>query len=168
MFHGKISPGLTASLISDNVMFRREFSCLLSSSLASLVSLHPGECYAVAGLSKTDNLALLLSGKCSVLNSQSFLHNIEPGEFLDSPEFESSSSCSRQARSFQVTILAGVTSKYISWQRTSLEYLLVKQPRLGSVMTALISRKVSRSYSKYHARYLYSSQRIWPSLLGDF
>ena len=129
-------------------MSRREFSSLLSSSLASLVSLHPGECYAVAGLSKTDNLALLLTGKCSVLNSQSFLHNIEPGEFLDSPEFESSSCSSPQSRSFQVTVLAGVTSKYISWHRTSLEYLLVKQPRLGSVMTALISRKVSGSFTQ--------------------
>ena len=108
------------------------------------MSLHPGECYAVAGLSKTDNLALLLAGKCSVLNSQSFLHNIEPGEFLDSPEFESCSSNSRQSRSFQVTVLAGVSSRYISWQRTSLEYLLVKQPRLGHVITALISRKVNR------------------------
>ena len=138
-------------------MFRREFSHLLSSSLASLVSLHPGECYAVAGLSKTDNLALLLAGKCSVLNSQSFLHNIEPGEFLDSPEFESStSSCSRKSRSFQVTVLAGVTSKYISWQRTSLEYLLVKQPRLGSVMTALISRKVSGSFTQQISALLYS------------
>ena len=137
-------------------MFRREFSHLLSSSLASLVSLHPGECYAVAGLSKTDNLALLLAGKCSVLNSQSFLHNIEPGEFLDSPEFESSSSSSQQSRSFQVTVLAGVTSKYISWQRTSLEYLLVKQPRLGSVMTALISRKVSGSFTQQISALLYS------------
>jgi len=99
---------------------RREFSYLLSSNIANMVSLHPGECYAVAGLSRTDSLALLLTGKCSVLNSQTFLHNIEAGEFLDSPEFDSSS----EARSFQVTVCAGVTSKYISWQRSKLEYLL--------------------------------------------
>ena len=105
------------------VEFRREFSYLLSSNIANMVSLHPGECYAVAGLSRTDSLALLLTGKCSVLNSQTFLHNIEAGEFLDSPEFDSSS----EARSFQVTVCAGVTSKYISWQRSKLEYLLGKE-----------------------------------------
>ena len=97
----------------------------MSSNVANLVILHPGECYAVAGLSKTDSLALLLTGKCSVLNSQAFLHNIEPGEFLDSPEFDS---C-RESGSFQVTVCAGVTSKYISWQRSKLEYLLGKDQR---------------------------------------
>ena len=79
----------------------------------------------MAGLSKTDSLALLLTGKCSVLNSQAFLHNIDPGEFLDSPEFDS---C-RESGSFQVTVCAGVTSKYISWQRSKLEYLLGRDQR---------------------------------------
>ena len=116
------------------VEFRREFSYLLSSNIANMVSLHPGECYAVAGLSRTDSLALLLTGKCSVLNSQTFLHNIEAGEFLDSPEFDSSS----EARSFQVTVCAGVTSKYISWQRSKLEYLLGKE---GFIVTDTPNRE---------------------------
>ena len=115
---------------------------MLSSNIASLVILHPGECYAVAGLSRTDSLALLLTGKCSVLNSQAFLHNIEAGEFLDSPEFES---CS-EARSFQVTVCAGVTSKYISWQRSKLEYLLGRAPRWKTLS------KLVRTHQKYQSK----------------
>ena len=41
---------------------------------------------------------------------------------------------------FQVTICAAVSSKYIVWQRANIEYLFVKQPKLGSVMAALIAR----------------------------
>lgn len=101
-----------------------------------MISLHPGECYAVQGLTRADNLGLLLHGKCSVLNEAAFLHNIDPGQFLDSPEFES-----RSDRSvFQVTICAAVSSKYIVWQRSNLEYLFVKQPNLGIVVAALVSR----------------------------
>ena len=40
----------------------------------------------------------------------------------------------------QVTICAAVSSKYIVWQRANIEYLFVKQPKLGSVMAALIAR----------------------------
>ena len=41
---------------------------------------------------------------------------------------------------FQVTICAAVSSKYIVWQRSNLEYLFVKQPNLGIVVAALVSR----------------------------
>lgn len=120
-----------------------------------MASLHPGECYAVSGLTRADHLGLLLAGRASVLNETAFLHNIEPGQFLDSPEFESSSSTNdntvfqvrrqdqnplNQIAYFQVTICAAVPSKYISWQKCDLEYLFVKQPKLGTVMSALISR----------------------------
>ena len=115
---------------------------MFSSNIAKVISLHPGECYAVQDLTRADNLGLLLSGKCSVLNEAAFLHNIDPGQFLDSPEFESSSGASnRSDRSvFQVTICAAVSSKYIVWQRSNLEYLFVKQPTLGTVVAALVSR----------------------------
>lgn len=43
-------------------------------------------------MTKTDRLGLLLTGKVNVLNEKTFLHHIHPHEFLDSPEFESSSS----------------------------------------------------------------------------
>ena len=90
----------------------------------------------MSGVSRTDSLGLLLSGRCSVLTEAAFLHNIEAGQFLDSPEFES-----RSDRSvFQVTICAALSSKYIVWQRSNLEYLFVKQPNLGIVVAALVSR----------------------------
>ena len=111
---------------------------MLSSSLARVSSLHPGECYAVSRITRTDSLGLLLSGRCSVLTEAAFLHNIEAGQFLDSPEFERSSGA--DSALFQVTICAAVPSKIIVWQRNNLEYLFVKQPKLGVVMGALISR----------------------------
>ena len=54
------------------------------------LSLHSGECYAIQDLTKTDRLAICLSGRVNVLTDRTFLHSIHPGEFLDSPEFESS------------------------------------------------------------------------------
>lgn len=121
---------------------RSEFSCLLNSNIATVASLHPGECYAVSGLTKADKLGLLLSGRCSVLNESAFLHNIDTTEFLDSPEFEGNSSNSDSCL-FQVTICAAIPSKYIMWQRNNLEYLFVKHPKLANVITALISRDVN-------------------------
>lgn len=53
------------------------------------MSLHAGEAYAMQNLTRTDRLALLLSGKVNVLQDHQFLHPIMPCEFLDSPEFES-------------------------------------------------------------------------------
>ena len=117
---------------------RSEFSSLLSSSLAKVSSLHPGECYAVAGISRTDSLGLLLSGRCSVLTEAAFLHNIEAGQFLDSPEFDRGSGSDKTL--FKVTICAAVPSKMIVWQRKELEYLFAKKPKLGIVVGALISR----------------------------
>ena len=66
-----------------------------------MTNLDPGECYAVAGLSRSDHLGLLLSGRVSVLNNHSYLHDVEPGQFLDSPEFECSISTNQSAL-FQV------------------------------------------------------------------
>lgn len=83
---------------------------MVSSDFAQIMSLHAGEAYAVQNLTRTDRLALLLSGKVSptatvsilygncrstvfqvnVLSDNQFLHPILPCEFLDSPEFESS------------------------------------------------------------------------------
>ena len=59
----------------------------------------------MSGLTRADSLALLLAGRCSVLTSACFLHNIEPGQFLDSPEFESSSGSGKGTdQVFQVSI----------------------------------------------------------------
>lgn len=65
---------------------------MVSSEFSEIMSLHAGEAYAMQNLTKTDRLALLLSGKVNVLSDHQFLHPILPCEFLDSPEFESSRS----------------------------------------------------------------------------
>ena len=71
----------------------------------------------VSGLTRADSLALLLAGRCSVLTSACFLHNIEPGQFLDSPEFESSSGSGKGTdQVFQVNIG--------SWKERNKAYLL--------------------------------------------
>ena len=100
---------------------------------AEIIGLHSGECYAIENMTKTDRLAFLLSGKVNVLNEKTFLHHIQPLQFLDSPEFESSSN----EETFKVSICAAVPSKYIVWQRTALEYLFVKEPYIGQVICKL-------------------------------
>ena len=94
-----------------------------------------GECYAIQNMTKTDRLALLVSGRINVLNDRAFLHHILPGEFLDSPEFESSGlnvggngglGSSVEESTFKVTVCAAVPSRCIVWQRSSLELLLIK------------------------------------------
>ena len=88
-------------------------------------------------MTKTDRLALLVSGRVNVLNDRAFLHHILPGGFLDSPEFESSglnfvggvngnAGGSVEESTFKVTICAAVPSRCIVWQRSALEYLLFK------------------------------------------
>ena len=86
-------------------------------------------------MTKTDRLALLISGRINVLNDRAFLHHILPGEFLDSPEFESSGlnvakdgiiSSSADDSTFKVTVCAAVPSRCVVWPRSALEYLLFK------------------------------------------
>lgn len=67
-----------------------QFKRLVSPEFATIMSLHTGEAYAMQNLTRTDRLALLLSGKVNVLSDSNYLHPILPCEFLDSPEFESS------------------------------------------------------------------------------
>ena len=87
-------------------------------------------------MTRTDRLALLVSGRVNVLNDRAFLHHILPGEFLDSPEFESSGlnfvagvnghAGAAEESTFKVTICAAVPSRCVVWQRSALEYLLFK------------------------------------------
>ena len=111
-------------------------------SAAQIVTFHAGECYAIQNMTKTDRLALLISGRVNVINDRSFLHHIEPGEFLDSPEFESSGPHVGQTSSpynfsglastmgddttFNVTVCSAVTSRCVVWKRANLEYMFVK------------------------------------------
>ena len=55
-------------------------------------------------------------GRINVLTDKSFLHSIHPGEFLDSPEFESSKGSGRvdiSESTFKVTICAAGSYFYV-------------------------------------------------------
>lgn len=43
----------------------------------------------------------------------------------------------------QVSIVAASSCRYVYWQRTSLEYLFVKEPYLANVVTTLIARDIT-------------------------
>ena len=77
-----------------------------------MLTLHSGECYAIQDLTKTDRLALCLNGRINVLTDRTFLHSIHPGEFLDSPEFESSgpkwADSTATQSTFKVIIFTGI------------------------------------------------------------
>ena len=96
-----------------------------------------------------------------VVSDRTTLHSIESNEFLDSPEFESSraagetkfrvhrflliATLSDEMNSFwmtKVSIVAVCPSRYLSWQRSSLEYLFAKETHLATVFGVLVSRDV--------------------------
>ncbi|KOB66003.1 putative popeye protein 3, partial [Operophtera brumata] len=120
---------------------RLQFKRMVSPDFAQVMSLHAGEAYAMQNLTKTDRLGLLLSGKVNVMSGHQFLHPILPCEFLDSPEFESSRA--NIDEKFKVSIVAASSCRYVYWQRTSLEYLFVKEQYLAYVVTTIIARDVT-------------------------
>ncbi|XP_068085263.1 popeye domain-containing 2 [Anabrus simplex] len=120
---------------------RLVFKKMVSSEFAQIMSLHAGEAYAMQNVTRTDRLGLLLSGKVNVMSDHQFLHPIMPCEFLDSPEFESSRSTTDDK--FKVSIIAATSCRYLYWQRSSLEYLFVKETYLATVLTTLIARDIT-------------------------
>ncbi|PNF30494.1 hypothetical protein B7P43_G10872 [Cryptotermes secundus] len=120
---------------------RLQFKKMVSSDFAQIMSLHAGEAYAMQNLTRTDRLGLLLSGKINVMSDHQFLHPIMPCEFLDSPEFESSRATTDDK--FKVSIIAATSCRYLYWQRSSLEYLFVKETYLATVLTTLIARDIT-------------------------
>ncbi|KAK8761665.1 popeye domain-containing protein 3-like [Amblyomma americanum] len=117
------------------------FKKLVSLEYAQICNLHAGEAYAMQNLTKTDRLGLLIAGKVSVLTDHHFLHYIHPRQFLDSPEFESTRS--GVGDKFKVSILAVTPCRYLFWQRSNLEYLLIKEPQLATVVSLLIARDIT-------------------------
>ncbi|XP_067125868.1 popeye domain-containing protein 3-like [Centruroides vittatus] len=117
------------------------FKKLVSLEYGQVLSLHAGEAYAMQNLTRTDRLGLLLSGKVNVITDHHFLHHIHPKEFLDSPEFESSKSGGDDK--FKVSIIAATSCRYIFWQRQNLEYLLIKETYLASVLSVLLARDIT-------------------------
>ena len=109
-----------------------------------ILNLHSGECYAIQEMTRTDRLALCISGRINVLTDRTFLHSIHPGEFLDSPEFESSGAkWADNESTFKVTICAAVPSKTLVWPRAVLDFLFAKDAHLATVMTTLVSRDIT-------------------------
>jgi hypothetical protein len=120
------------------------------------MTLHTGECYAIQDMTHTDRLALCVAGRVNVLNDRTFLHSIHPGEFLDSPEFESSgpkwADSTTAESTFKVTVCAAVPSRCLVWPRIALEHLFLKDPHLATVMTTLISRDITHKLLNMNAK----------------
>lgn len=119
---------------------RLQFKKLVSEPFAQIMSLHAGEAYAMQNLTRTDRLALLLSGKVNAMQDHQFLHPILPCEFLDSPEFESRVN---EDDKFKVSIIAVVPCRYLYWQRSALEYLFVKETYLATVIGTLVATDIT-------------------------
>ncbi|GIY24413.1 popeye domain-containing protein 3 [Caerostris extrusa] len=107
-----------------------------------MLNLHPGEAYAMQGLTRTDRLGLLIKGKANVISGQHFLHQIQANEFLDSPEFESSRSGVEEK--FKVSIIATTPCRAVVWQRQSLEYLLIKETHLSISWRCFLSTDITK------------------------
>ncbi|XP_018007948.1 popeye domain-containing protein 3 [Hyalella azteca] len=120
---------------------RLVFKRLVSSECCQVSSLHAGEAYALEGLTRTDRLGLLLSGKVTVSSAGQVLHSVGPMQFLDSPEFESSRAAIDDK--FKVSIIAATTSRYLFWKRSSLEHLFLKDQHLTTVLSTLVARDIT-------------------------
>jgi len=139
-----------AELFAPMCITRQQFQKLCSvkvlGTYPKVLNFHSGECYSIQDMTKTDRLALCLRGRINVLTDKSFLHSIHPGEFLDSPEFESSKSSGRvdiSESTFKVTICAAVSTRCLIWPRVVLDFLFIKDPHLAKVMSTLISRDIT-------------------------
>ncbi|XP_061171297.1 popeye domain-containing protein 3-like [Saccostrea echinata] len=119
---------------------RHLYKKLVSPDYCTLGTLHEGEVYASQGISKIDRLGLLIAGRMSVYSCHQELHHVQAKEFIDSPEFESAISGDDK---YQVSIVAISTCRYIFWQRSGLEYLLIKEPYLASLLRAVLGRDIT-------------------------
>ncbi|XP_048768781.1 popeye domain-containing protein 3-like [Ostrea edulis] len=119
---------------------RHLYRKLMSPEYCTLGTLHEGEVYASQGISKIDRLGLLIAGRMVVYSHHQQLHHIKAKEFIDSPEFESAI-CGDEK--YQVSILATSPARYIFWQRSGLEYLLIKEPYLASLLRTVLGRDIT-------------------------
>ncbi|CAG5130536.1 unnamed protein product [Candidula unifasciata] len=120
----------------SRILYKR----LVSPQFCALMTLEDGESYAVQAVTRTDKLGLLISGVMQAYSHQNLLHAITERSFIDSPEFESTLT---GEETFQVSIVASGTCRYLVWSRQSLEYLLRKEPYLACVMKTLIGRDIT-------------------------
>ncbi|KAK3773364.1 hypothetical protein RRG08_023244 [Elysia crispata] len=119
---------------------RHLYKRLVCPEFCTLMTLHEGETYATQSVTRTDKLGLLISGTMHAYSNRSLLHVIGEKQFIDSPEFESTTTGDAK---FQVSIVAASMCRYLFWPRQHLEYLLIKEPHLASVMKTIIGRDVT-------------------------
>ena len=79
--------------------------------------------------------------RVNVTSNNHYLHSIEPKQFLDSPEFESSKTGKEDK--FNVTITASMPCTYVLWQRQALDYLLIKETFLATTLNLILARDVT-------------------------
>lgn len=128
---------------------RRLFKKLIDKNFCLESTLYEGDAYAAQGITKTDRLGLLVSGTMKVFSHRNLLHLVQEMEFIDSPEFESSVTGDEK---FQVSVYAATTCRYIYWPRQSLEYLLMKEPFLATVLNTIMGRDITNKLYALNSR----------------
>ncbi|XP_052811665.1 blood vessel epicardial substance-like [Mya arenaria] len=128
---------------------RRLFKKLTDENFCILSTLYEGDAYAIQAITKTDRLGMLLTGTMKVYSHQNLLHYIQETEFIDSPEFESSVTGDEK---FQVSVYAGSLCRYMYWPRQSLEYLLMKEPFLATVLNTILGRDITNKLYALNSR----------------
>ncbi|KAK2159154.1 hypothetical protein LSH36_157g02011 [Paralvinella palmiformis] len=129
-----------ASMFEPLKVSRAQFKRFIAPERCSVLTLHQGEPYATQDVTKTDRLSILLSGTVNVLSNGQFLHQIQERQFLDSPEFESST---HGEDKFHVSIIAATPCRYICWQRQSLQYFFAKDPYVALVLGHILGRDIT-------------------------
>ncbi|KAK3600501.1 hypothetical protein CHS0354_007881 [Potamilus streckersoni] len=138
-FTGELE-NLYVTMFEPMKVSRKLFKKLVCPDFCSVGMLHEAEPYAIYGVSRTERLGLLLTGMMKVYSNKNILHSIREYEFIDSPEFESSMTGEEK---YQVSIIADCTCRYVYWPRQSLEYLLMKEPFLATVMNTMIGYDIT-------------------------
>ncbi|CAB3377214.1 Hypothetical predicted protein [Cloeon dipterum] len=108
-----------------------------------LLTLEPGDTYAIEDITPAnDRLSVLLRGKLRVTCDQTYLHFINPQQFVDSPEWEASRVGPNHV--FQVTITAEEESVCLCWSKPKLENVFRLRPLLEVLMVNLIGKDITQ------------------------
>ncbi|MGH0154115.1 UNVERIFIED_CONTAM: hypothetical protein FKN15_063325 [Acipenser sinensis] len=106
-----------------------------------VTTLEKDHCYAMEGRTPIENLAILLSGRIRVTVNGEFLHYIYPYQFLDSPEWDSLRPS--EEGTFQVTLRADTTCRYVGWRRKKLYLLFAKYRYIAKLFSVLIGNDIT-------------------------
>ncbi|KAI0212441.1 Popeye domain-containing protein 3 [Lamellibrachia satsuma] len=120
-------------------MSRSMFKKLVCSEHCTVMTLREGDSYATQELTRTNRLALLVSGTANVYTNNRLIHSVCRMQFLDSPEFEATQLGDQK---FHVSIVAESHCRYVCWLRRSLEYLFASEPDLATLVKHAIHRDI--------------------------